>query len=493
MQRSFQWASVALALVLLATTLASRTSLVDTHLLNIMGEEQNVVYGLIAQMQDGPLYSDPEQLPMTIVQYGPLYYYIVGGVGTLCGVDATEPQAVYILGRAMGLLFNALFCLTCFLLARRMGAMWWAALLWAVVLFSFLPRQVYSRPDALNLLLFGCGMLALFRSAQGGHRSPWPILLAVACGCLATLGKQSGMLGLGVVGCCLAMAGRWRLLALGVAAGLLLLATATAGLCWHYGTDVIYKNLVLSLHNGIDLRLLRSILSPRFLGMFMVQALGLFMAWRWWRQGDHVQRAWALAFPLCLVFGYLTSMKFGSSHAYYMEGLLLACAAAAHVQSRMQGAVAQVAMVVMAALFVHPPQLLWGIHVLLGGDRVANEHEQYARAASMAAELRTDPAFRDGAVFVAAIDHLDNFLVGRSVLPQKNFFWLGTTRTDYDLSAFERALDDGTIRYVVAPMPVERSLFPADRREGLVPLGVRHGYHVYMNPAVDPGDTHLAR
>ena len=89
--RALKYASIALAIALTVTTLASRISLINTHLLNIMGEEQNVVYGIIKWMQGSPLYTDPAILPMDIIQYAPSYYYLPAkwvqfGGSVYCGV-----------------------------------------------------------------------------------------------------------------------------------------------------------------------------------------------------------------------------------------------------------------------------------------------------------------------------------------------------------------------------------------------------------------------
>ncbi len=150
--RVLQYASIALAIALTVTTLASRISLIDTHLLNIMGEEQNVIYGIIKWMQGGPLYTDPAILPMDIIQYAPSYYHLVGGIGELLGVDPSEPQNIYALTRTVGLLLNLLFVVIGYGIARQLGATRWVGILWSAVLFSFLPVQIYSRTDALNLV-----------------------------------------------------------------------------------------------------------------------------------------------------------------------------------------------------------------------------------------------------------------------------------------------------------------------------------------------------
>lgn len=479
----FQMVPLAIAVGLFITTFAGRASLVDTHELNIMGEEQNIVYGVIKWMQGTPLYSDPEALPMDIIQYPPAFYYLAGGLGTAFAVDTTEPQEVYVLIRTIGLVLNLLFAWSCYWIARELGAPWWWAVLWGTVLFSFLPRQVYSRPDALNLVLFAGSMYFLLRGA--GRRSSNDLLFATLLGCAAVMAKQSGVLALGVIGAWALFTRQWTVLLRHVVLSTIVLAICIGWLCLHYGTHVIVLNLVTSIRNGIDLTLFRTLLTPRFLGMFLVQAIALVLCWRWWRGTGPQLKALSVAYSLSIAFGYATSIKYGSSTAYYMEGMLLATAAMA-LWSGSSWVVADrsrlVGISLLALLFIQPRQVAWGATVLLGRDTVVNELHEYQEAKAMAAFLREDPRFRKGLVLVYYHDHLENFLVGRSVLTQKDIYQLPTSAAHYDLSAYRNALEDGTIRFVVMRSPGPLALV-GDAHPPLALADQRNGYLLYINSA----------
>ncbi|MFZ1331533.1 MAG: hypothetical protein WAR83_05065, partial [Flavobacteriales bacterium] len=367
--RVVKYASFTLAVILVITTLASRISLVDTHLLNIMGEEQNVVYGIIKLMQGGPLYTDPAALPMDIIQYAPNYYFLVGGIGELLGIDPSEPQNIYILSRTVGLLLNLLFVVIGYCIARQLGATRWVGILWSAVLFSFLPVQIYSRTDALNLVFFASAMLFLLRSIVRGSEGNMQLFLATILGCLAMLSKQTGVLPLIIIGSWLLITKQWRILFYQVSTGAVVLGIAVGCMFMHYGTDVVIDNLFTSVRNGIDLILVRSLLNLRYLGMFLLQAIALVLAFRWWRGTEQTKRGWALAFTFSLVFGYVTSLKYGSSVAYYMEGMVLATAAMASIMSQnsaLKARYLQWAGIGLVILFIQPRQVAWGITVLLG-------------------------------------------------------------------------------------------------------------------------------
>ncbi|HQZ93972.1 MAG TPA: glycosyltransferase family 39 protein, partial [Flavobacteriales bacterium] len=306
--RALKYASIALAIALTVTTLASRISLINTHLLNIMGEEQNVVYGIIKWMQGSPLYTDPAILPMDIIQYAPSYYYLVGSIGKLIGVDPSEPQNIYALSRTVGLLLNLLFAFIGYGIARQMGAIRWVGILWGAVVFSFLPVQIYSRTDALNLVFFASAMFFFLRSLERGTEGKKILYLATIFGCLAMLSKQTGVLPLIIIGSWLLITKQWKTLFYQIIVGAVILGVAVGSMFIHYGTGVVIDNLFTSVRNGIDLVLVRSLLNVRYVAMFVLQGIGLVLAFRWWRGTEPMKRGWALAFTISLVFGYITSL-----------------------------------------------------------------------------------------------------------------------------------------------------------------------------------------
>lgn len=484
--RVVKYASFTLAVILVITTLASRISLVDTHLLNIMGEEQNVVYGIIKLMQGGPLYTDPAALPMDIIQYAPNYYFLVGGIGELLGIDPSEPQNIYILSRTVGLLLNLLFVVIGYCIARQLGATRWVGILWSAVLFSFLPVQIYSRTDALNLVFFASAMLFLLRSIVRGSEGNMQLFLATILGCLAMLSKQTGVLPLIIIGVWLLINKEWRMLGKQFIAGLIVLGVLVGLMFWHYGVVVVIDNLFTSVRNNVDLILLRTLMTFRYAGMFIAQLLGLYVAFRWWKNGDAKKRGWALAFTFSLLFGYITSLRLGSSVAYYMEGMLLLTAAMSVVQTQVleqQGSITKWSMFGLALLFVQPKQLAWGTTVLLGRNTVENERAVYEEARALAKEFKEDPELRDGYILLNYHAHFENFIVGRSVLTQKDIFQQPNAIANYDLSAYYAALEDGTIRFIVIWDPTIPLCIVGDDHPPLRLIGVRHGYHIYENTA----------
>jgi len=469
--------------------LAGRISLVNAVFLDLNGAEENVVYGIIKVMKGMPLYTDPGSPPFDVIQYTPLYYWLAAGIGHLFGVDALEPQQVYALGRALGLVLNIGFVVTCFFLARYLRAPVWSAALWSVALFALLPRQMYARPDALYLLFFALAMLCFLRYAQYagtpfGRRSL--LLCSVLC-CFAVLAKQTGVLPIGIVGAWLLVQRRWKDLAQHAVTCSVIGGLAIGVLCAAYGATTLYENVVIGVRNGFSARLVRTIyLGGAHWALILVQAAGLVLALRLWRCTVPERRALGLAVLITFAFGLLTSLKHGSSHTYYMENVLLASALIAALAAGLpaRGAVpVHWAVIGLGAFCIPMGKLAWGTGVLLGKAPAPDERAAYTQAERMADGFRNDPTLREGFVLITAHDHLENFLVGRSMLTQKDVILLYSVRRHLDLSAFQRMLHNGRIRFVVSRSPVEELPFVGRAFPELRPLGERNGYLVFENTA----------
>ena len=63
------------------------------------GFERNVIWGIQQNMQNKALYSDPESSPFAIIQYMPIYYYVVGSIGKILSVNPMDAHSVISLAR----------------------------------------------------------------------------------------------------------------------------------------------------------------------------------------------------------------------------------------------------------------------------------------------------------------------------------------------------------------------------------------------------------
>ena len=487
--RAFSFGALLVAALILITLVAGRMSLVNAVIFDLNGAEENVTYGIIKVMKGLPLYSSPEAVPFDVIQYTPAYYALAAGIGTIVGVDPLEPQQVYALSRTIGLVLNLGFVIVASLIALRLGAPRWAAALWCVALFALLPRQMYSRPDALYLLFFALAMLSFLRGLsqeETSARSRNLMLASLWCS-LAVLAKQTGVLPMGIIGLHFMIARQWKDLGRHVIVCTLVAGSILGWMFLHYGAETVYQNIVVGVRNGFSTKLVRTIyLSGTHWGLILTQAAGVILAVRMLRELNPMRRALGLAIGVTFVFGLVTSLKHGSSHTYYMENVLLASAAIAALAvhwDRPHTTPVHWAVAGLALFCVEPGKVLWGSTVLAGRNEVADQREAYTQASQLAQAFRTDPALQEGLVLITEHDHLENFLVGRSVITQKDVILLYSVRRHFDLSGSQRALNDGSIRFVVSRKPFTELPLVGSAYPKLTPLGERNGYLVFENSA----------
>ncbi|HEY0979049.1 MAG TPA: hypothetical protein VGE21_16380 [Flavobacteriales bacterium] len=486
-----QWlwaACLGLAGVLTLTTLAGRWSLLDSYSLDLNGAEENVVYGVIKALGPAPLYTDPEVVPFDVIQYSPAYYGAAVTVCQLLGVDGQDPSEVYRVVRSMGLALNLLYVLLAFGLARRLGADRPWAIVWAAVLLLFIPRQAFSRPDALHLVCFAAAMFAFLPALrlQPGSERTRRMDLAVVLAALDPFTKQSGILALLIIGAALLFTRQHQALLRAVLIAALVIGSGVLLLCLHYGADIVHANLVTGIRNGISATpetwLAYQLAEPSFP---LVQLIGVVAGIIFLRRAEPLYRCLGIGLVLSLLFGHLTGLKHGSSTAYHMENMFLTVVVMALLPNERAGNARKVVEITLlgTALFcVRIMHLKWGVVVLLGNAGPDPHRAAYADAARMATEMQQDHELREGLVLLTAHDHLENFLVGRSVITQKDIVLLESSKAHFDFSGFPRAVANGDVRWVLSRAPVERLPMLGPPPRPLVPYAERHGYHIYLNP-----------
>lgn len=480
------------AAAIVALTLVARLGMTRSYDLSLSGEEQNVVHGILKMGLGTPLYTDPERAPFDVIQYTPGFYYLVTGIRMTMGTDAADPRTAYLLARSAGLVLNLLFAVMAFVLARRLGSGPGMAALWAAVLFSQLPRQVLSRPDALHLALFAASMLFFFDAlVHEGARKRSGLALAVMVACCAVLAKQSGALALFIIGGHLLLTRQWALLARQVLIGAAVLLPAFGLLAWHYDGQVLFKNIVTGIQNGPHASIWTWVdQNVRPAPRMIAQLIGIVLAVRMVRTGDERHKALGTGIILSWAFAVFTTMKHGSSPGYHSENLFLLAALMPTLRpwaTVRKAPYAQAALVLLALSIVRYDRLLAGAAGARGLLRPVPESAAYRDARAMAAEFRSDRDLREGLVFLTAHDHLEHFLIGRSAATQKDIVCLATSRAHYDFGRLSRAMANGDIRIILSRDTVDVLPFFGNSHPPLRALGVRHGYHLYVNTAAEAG------
>ncbi len=481
---------VVLILGLMVVHLGLRIRLLTDHRVDLGAQEINVVYGIQKIMLGRPLYQDPELPPFDVMQYTPAYYVVCAAIGIAVGVDEHDTYALFLLSRILSLALNLAASGLVYLLCRRVGTAAWSGLAASALVFALHSEQFYSRIDSLYAVLFAAAVLVFVRSIQDGGRREW-IVCALLCA-LAFLTKQNGVLMIGVVGAYRALARSWRplgwfvltaVLFIFVGLGIILIGTAPIDL---------WKNTVQGLMNGVVERPFHHFRDPgvyKFYAGWHIAALALIGVF--FRSVNAVFRFLAVAMGVSLVFGVAASFKQGSGAHYFFEFHLLVMVACAAWLGSASGQVPRA----MGGLF-----LAYGLLFMAHRTRqlqalVGGVIERSASLSAYRSDIRVfDVLVRElgllphDHVFVTYRGHLELLLNGQGLLAQKDIIeWSRTP--PFDLSVFEHAMGDGTVRYVIsdsAPSPIR---FMGQSYSQFKPVREIDGRIIWSMRPADPGSA----
>lgn len=451
-------ALVILILCLMAIQLGFRVRLITDHRVDLGAQEINVVYGIQKIMLGRPLYEDPEAPPFDVMQYTPAYYFLCAGTGSVVGIEVNDTYALFLLSRIISLLLTLTTCWLIYLLCRSLGADAWMGVAAAALVFALHSEQFYSRIDSLYALFFAAALLVFVRSlrilpAEGlaGDGKKW-FVCALLCA-LAFLTKQTGVLIIGIIGLHLAIERSWRMLGRFTIACALLIAAGLGLLLMDSAPEDLWKNTVQGLMNGLAERPFHHYRDPGVYKFYVGWHLAaVALMWLFLRTGNAVFRFLAVAMILSLLFGVAGSFKQGSGSHYLFEFhlfVVVSCVAWLGSRSEPASRLAPILFLTYGLLFmVHRTRQIqaW----------TGDEAERSASNRAHVADLRTfnvlvnDLGLQpDDRVYVTYRGHLELLLNGQGLLAQKDIIEWSTT-PPFDLRAFEQAMSDGTVRYVIS-------------------------------------------
>ena len=150
--------------VFLFLNLGSKFILAGSYVPELGGFERNVIWGVQQILAGNPLYTNPDLPPFSMIQYMPLYYYLMAFIGKAAGIQSVDAHAVYALCRGFNLFISMLLCSGIFLSLRHAFR---SALLPAAgfSVFAFLmlePFTLSGRPDMLKSFFFLLQVLLLY-------------------------------------------------------------------------------------------------------------------------------------------------------------------------------------------------------------------------------------------------------------------------------------------------------------------------------------------
>ena len=288
------------------------------------GFERNVIWGIQRVMAGHPLYSHPDAEPFSMVQYMPLYYYLVAGLAGIAGIDPADAHAVYAFARGINLCLSILLITGIFFLLRRYfrsGLL--PAFGFSVLAFLLLDSFTISgRPDMLKSFFFLSQVFVLV--AGNAWKLRYRMASALGLSLLCFLSKQDGLLAFGIMPISFLLAREWKnFLIYGM------LSVALSGLVLlvfqlHYDGNFLV-NVFGALQNGISISWFMSVFASFFARHAFLFAPALVLAYEFSLEKHPAFRVLAAGFFLAFFPALFTSLKFGSGPNYFQEAVLLSC------------------------------------------------------------------------------------------------------------------------------------------------------------------------
>lgn len=303
-----------------------RIILVFSYIPETGGVSINVLFGVVRLMNGHPLYTDPQIPPYSIIQYMPLHYYIIAGVGKLIGIQQNI-HAIYVLNRLVCLLYDLILFIPIYCTLHKIFAISNWKIIFAVYfgIFLILPNMHYGRVDNLYLLMF-CWAVYFFLQFSSPINSPSlrTIFFAALFTSFSLFTKQNGYFLLtGIFFFLLLMNNKKVLLqfVLSLMVCCILLTLLLIGTRYHE----FYLNVVQGLNNGIGLKWFQHVFIESFFrNMYLFLAGGLALSFVFFLYPRNQQEKLIGFLSLVIfVFAFITSFKNGSGINYFTEFQIL--------------------------------------------------------------------------------------------------------------------------------------------------------------------------
>jgi hypothetical protein len=320
-----RWSLPVCFLALILLNLAWKWVLVNSYAPDLGGFERNVIWGIRQCMEGNPLYADPWSGNFALIQYQPLYYSLVAGIGSLLGQDTPDGHGLYQLARGInGILNLATWALwfsilhQCFRLSRN-RALFFSGL-------AFLLMESFSisgRPDALKAFCFAALVRVLL--AFPDMRKRYVLGLALLFSTMAFFTKQDGLVYAAICPLWLLWQ-RQTKEAIGLAVLQAVFLVVPVWLLHQSSHGAYLANVFGGLKNGLSLSWFVSAFGPFFMARLWVFAPALALAIDFlWERHPRLQ-ALAIAFLVAFGSALLFSFKFGSGPNYFAESIWAGCA-----------------------------------------------------------------------------------------------------------------------------------------------------------------------
>lgn len=292
------------------------------------GVSINVLYGINRLVEGLPLYTSPDKPPFPVIQYMPLYFYVVKTIASISGL--TDIHSLMVLNRSLCLLFDlACSWLLSVMLIRSFRMSIVTSWTLALIYFVSIPAIIYGRVDNLYLLLtLSTIVLSIRYLIEYDNRTEMEAnfrgwVLPGILGGLSVLTKQTGVFLCIFTVAFLIIRIKELKSALTFSASALFVF-AFGMMLMHPGElPSILLNVVNGVKNGINTNWFAEVLLKNyFLKHSYLIALGILTAWLEWNNRKSALSSY-MGYGIAWYFLVATasSLKAGSGPNYYLEFL----------------------------------------------------------------------------------------------------------------------------------------------------------------------------
>ncbi|GMV91200.1 MAG: hypothetical protein KJ060_03175 [Candidatus Hydrogenedentes bacterium] len=430
--------------------------IVGSGITEIRGEEPLVISGVMKILLGLPLYTDPEQPPFDLVQYTPLYHYLLAGGSWFAGIEPGQAKAITSSARLLSVSISTIHLVILFLIlryafqVRGVSAFVAAAAIWTM----HAPWEFMARGDGLASLCFtlaiGIAFYAL-RRRHVGVRIYLFIAFASFLGYVAFMAKQNGAQICVVLLTYFLLQREWRCSVVVIAAAVIPLALTVWFSPLLVGEHFL-DHVVGGLNNGIRIRgALEKAYLPVFLDLNMaaLTAVGAYLTCLWWpAKSDPYRRFIAVALAVTFTLASLSSLKLGAASHYYNDYISVLIFAIAFwlgpiVRERVE----------------YERPIRWAIAVfavLFFGCFLYSFRNQYEKRdwthfsnyERVVVRLKKDLTSRPDVSFFTIDPTLANHFPGRAVIPQYPLSAIMHARGVVDYREAEAMMQNGAVRWL---------------------------------------------
>lgn len=457
LDRIAEFIAVVVALASASYLLRYGIAVAGGDITEIRGQEPLILAGITKTMSGFPLYTPVNAPPFDLMQYTPLYYYLVACVSSVMGIGPDEVARITGLGRFISLGFAIVDSAVLLLILRRFlrVRLLFAAIATALVWMLHAPWDFMARPDALVSLCFTCavGLTILgLRRERMNYRSYACFAAAAFLGFTAFLAKQNGAQICVVLMLFFLIRREWRAaIIVGVSSVLPLILVIALG-PRIFGIDYA-DNVVGGLNNGV--RVHSAVLTtyiPVFLeyNMAALSAAGAYVVIQWSGRGASLtQRFLAFALTAVFVLAAFSASKLGSATHHYNDfmTLLVLCLAfwldGISSESSEKARAVRWAVAAFSVLYFANTTVAFRDHY--NHSRWIHFSDYDGAVNYLEKELAAHP---DKQFFT--IDYtLPSYFPGRAIIPQYSLSAIMHARGLVDYSEAQAMMHDGTVRWLL--------------------------------------------